>query len=47
MDGVDCKIPKEEYAFMHGHRIRRELILNNMIHLRIREDYEISVHVPH
>jgi hypothetical protein len=25
-------IPKEEHAFMHETRIRRELILNNMIH---------------
>jgi hypothetical protein len=27
MKGVDYRIPKEEYAFMHESRIRRELIL--------------------
>jgi hypothetical protein len=32
MEGDDYIIPKEEHAFMHGARIRRELILNNMIH---------------
>jgi hypothetical protein len=32
MEGVYYKIPKEEHAFMHGVRIRRELILNDMIH---------------
>jgi hypothetical protein len=32
MEGVDCRIPKEEHAFMHEARIRRELILNDMIH---------------
>jgi hypothetical protein len=32
MGGDDYKIPKEEHAFMHKARIRRELILNNMIH---------------
>jgi hypothetical protein len=32
MEGVDYKIPKEELAFMHEARIRREIILNNMIH---------------
>jgi hypothetical protein len=26
------EIPKEEHAFMHEARIRRELILNDMIH---------------
>jgi hypothetical protein len=31
MEGVDYKIPKEEHAFIHEARIRRELILN-MIH---------------
>jgi hypothetical protein len=32
MEGADYIIPKEERAFMHEARIRRELILNNMIH---------------
>jgi hypothetical protein len=32
MEGVDYRIPKKEHAFMHGARIRRELILNDMIH---------------
>jgi hypothetical protein len=32
MEGVDCIIPKEEHAFMHEARIRREIILNYMIH---------------
>jgi hypothetical protein len=32
MEGADYIIPKEENAFMHEARIRRELILNNMIH---------------
>jgi hypothetical protein len=32
MEGVDHIIPKEEHAFMHEARIRRELILNNMTH---------------
>jgi hypothetical protein len=32
MEGVDYIIPKEENAFMHEARIRRELILNDMIH---------------
>jgi hypothetical protein len=32
MEGVDYIFPKEEHAFMHEARIRRELILNNMIH---------------
>jgi hypothetical protein len=32
MEGVDYRIPKEEHAFMHKARIRRELILNDMIH---------------
>jgi hypothetical protein len=31
MEGVDYRIPKEEHAFIHEARIRRELILN-MIH---------------
>jgi hypothetical protein len=31
MEGVDYKIPKEEHAFIHEERIRREIILN-MIH---------------
>jgi hypothetical protein len=31
MEGVDYIIPKEEHAFIHEARIRRELILN-MIH---------------
>jgi hypothetical protein len=32
MEGDDYIIPKEENAFMHEARIRRELILNNMIY---------------
>jgi hypothetical protein len=32
MEIVDYRIPKEEHAFMHEARNRRELILNNMIH---------------
>jgi hypothetical protein len=32
MEGVDYIIPKEQHAFMHEARIRRELILNNMSH---------------
>jgi hypothetical protein len=32
MEGVDYIIPKEEHAFMYEARIRRELILNDMIH---------------
>jgi hypothetical protein len=32
MEGADYIIPKEEHAFIHEARIRRELILNNMIH---------------
>jgi hypothetical protein len=32
MEGADYKIPKEEHAFMHGVRIRKKLILNDMIH---------------
>jgi hypothetical protein len=32
VEGADYRIPKEEHAFMHEARIRRELILNNMIH---------------
>jgi hypothetical protein len=32
MEGADYTFPKEEHAFMHEARIRRELILNNMIH---------------
>jgi hypothetical protein len=32
MKGANYKIPKEEHAFMHGERIRREIILNYMIH---------------
>jgi hypothetical protein len=32
MEGADYKIPKEEHAFIHEARIRRELILNDMIH---------------
>jgi hypothetical protein len=33
MEGVDYRIPKERaYAFMHEVGIRRELILNDMIH---------------
>jgi hypothetical protein len=32
MEEVDYIIPKEEHAFVHEARIRRELILNDMIH---------------
>jgi hypothetical protein len=33
MEGDDYIIPKEEHAFMHEARIRREIILNeDMIH---------------
>jgi hypothetical protein len=35
MEGADCRIPKEEHAycsFRHEARIRREVILNDMIH---------------
>jgi hypothetical protein len=32
MNENDYKIPKEEHAFMHEAKIRRELILNDMIH---------------
>jgi hypothetical protein len=32
MEGVDYRIPKEEHASMHEANIRRELILNDMIH---------------
>jgi hypothetical protein len=32
MKGDDYRIPKGELAFMHETRIRREIILNNMIH---------------
>jgi hypothetical protein len=32
MNKNDYKIPKEEDAFMHEAKIRRELILNDMIH---------------
>jgi hypothetical protein len=32
MEGANCIIPKEEPAFMHEERIRREINLNNMIH---------------
>jgi hypothetical protein len=32
MEEVDYRIPKEEHAFMHEVMIRRELILNDMIH---------------
>jgi hypothetical protein len=32
MEGADYIIPKEEDAFMHEARIRREIIINNMIH---------------
>jgi hypothetical protein len=35
MEGDDCRIPKEEnayFSFMHEARIRRELILNDVIH---------------
>jgi hypothetical protein len=47
MEGVHYRIPKEEHAFVHEVGIRRELILNDMIHRRICEDYELFVHVPH
>jgi hypothetical protein len=32
MEGDDYIIPNEENPFMHEERIRREIILNNMIH---------------
>jgi hypothetical protein len=32
MEGADYRIPKEEHAFMHEARIRRELIQNDMTH---------------
>jgi hypothetical protein len=32
MEEDHYRIPKEEHAFMHEARIRREIILNNMIH---------------
>jgi hypothetical protein len=32
MEGDDDIIPKEEHAFMHEAMIRRDLILNDMIH---------------
>jgi hypothetical protein len=32
MEGANYKIPKEEHAFMHEERIRRDKILNDMIH---------------
>jgi hypothetical protein len=32
MEGDDYKIPKKEHAFMNKAMIRRDLILNNMIH---------------
>jgi hypothetical protein len=32
MKGADYIIPKEEHEFMHEARIRREIILNDMIH---------------
>jgi hypothetical protein len=32
MEGVVYRIPKEEHAFMHEVRIRRKLILIDMIH---------------
>jgi hypothetical protein len=32
MEGDDYIIPKEEHTFMHEERIRREIILKNIIH---------------
>jgi hypothetical protein len=32
MEGDDYIIPKEENALVHESRIRRELILNDMMH---------------
>jgi hypothetical protein len=32
MEGVDCRIPKEEHAFRNEVEIRREIILNYRIH---------------
>jgi hypothetical protein len=32
MEGANYIIPKEEHTFMHEASIRRELIVNNMIH---------------
>ena len=38
MEGADYITPKEEHAFMHEARIRRELILWSI------EDDEVSIH---
>jgi hypothetical protein len=32
MEEVDYKIPKEDHAFIHEARSKREIILNDMIH---------------
>jgi hypothetical protein len=32
MEGAGYIIPKEKHASMHEARIRRDIILNNMIH---------------
>jgi hypothetical protein len=32
MEGADYRNPKEEDGFIHEARIRRDIILNNMIH---------------
>jgi hypothetical protein len=32
MEGADYTIPKEDHEFMHEAKIRREIILNDMIH---------------
>jgi hypothetical protein len=32
MEGDNYILPKEKHPFMHEARLRRELLLNNMIH---------------
>ena len=39
MEGADYIIPKEQHTFLHEARIRRELVLNNVIN-------QVSIHVP-
>jgi hypothetical protein len=47
MEGADWRITKEEHAFRNESETRWEIILNDMIHCRIYEDYKLSVHVHH
>jgi hypothetical protein len=50
MEGADHRIPKEEnayFSFKHEAGIRRDLVPNNMIHLRIPEYHEVYVHIIH